>query len=391
MEFAPRLQWPLASAPKNYSLGIIEVFHMTIQQAGSALVVLSTMFFCCSLSANADDGNVTLVSVPGRGRPVVARTDTEGTIHVLFDSEDGPKYVRSTDGGMTLSSAIPVVGKGQQEPGLEYSAWDMAVGKGGRVHVAMGTNAWKLKLPQEEWGFFYASLEPGKAAFSPVRNINKKPSEGFSLAADDKGNVTACWLSDKLYANISHDHGETFGPYAEIDSSFNPCNCCTTSAVYGEDGRLAVLYREETGNERDMYLVLWDQDRGQVSRTRVSRTLWKIDACPMTYYTISRDQGGFVAVWPTRGQVDFAHLDSKGDLSPQGEIQTPGRSGMRTGVLALSAPGGKTLVAWRNNDQIGWQVYGADGQALGQPGTAQSAGKGVAGVVGKDGRFVLFR
>ena len=94
----------------------------------------------------------------------------------------------------------------------------MAVGKGGRVHVAMGTNAWKLKLPQEEWGFFYASLDPGATAFSPVRNINRKPSEGFSLAADDKGNVTACWLSDKLYANVSHDNGETFAPFVEIDS-----------------------------------------------------------------------------------------------------------------------------------------------------------------------------
>jgi hypothetical protein len=363
---------------------------MTIQQAGSVLAALSTMF-CCSPSGNADDGNVTLVSVPGRGRPIVAKSDIQGTIHLLYDSEDGPEYVKSTDGGMTFSAAIPVVGKGHQKAGLEFSAWDMAVGKGGRVHVAMSTNAWKLKLPQEEWGFFYASLEPGRAAFSPVRNINKKPSEGFSLAADDKGNVTACWLSDKLYANISHDNGETFAPYAEIDSTFNPCNCCTTSAAYGEDGRLAVLYREETGNERDMYLVLWDQDRGQVSRTRVSRTLWKIDACPMTYYTISRDRGGFVAVWPTRGQIYFAHLDARGDLLPPGEIKTPGRSSMRTGMLTLSAPDGKTLVAWNNNGQVGWQLYGVGGQRLGEPGFAPSAGKGVAGVVGANGRFILFR
>ena len=113
---------------------------------------------------------------------------------------------------MTFGPAIAVVGEGSRKEGLEYSAWDMAVGKGGRVHVAMGTNAWKLKLPQEEWGFFYASLDPGAAVFSPVRNINRKPSEGFSLAADDKGNVTACWLSDKLYANVSHDNGETFAP-----------------------------------------------------------------------------------------------------------------------------------------------------------------------------------
>ena len=119
---------------------------------------------------------------------------------------------------LTFGTAIPVVGGGSQTAGLEYSAWDMAVGKGGRVHVAMGTNAWKLKLPQEEWGFFYASLDPGASAFSPVRNINRKPSEGFSLAADDKGNVTACWLSDKLYANVSHDNGETFAPFVEIDT-----------------------------------------------------------------------------------------------------------------------------------------------------------------------------
>src|SRR5208283_5253150 len=82
------------------------------------------------------------------------------------------------------------------------------------------------------------SLDPGAAAFSPVRNINRKPSEGFSLAADDNGDVTACWLSDKLFANVSHDNGETFDPYIEINKQFNPCNCCTTSAAYGEDGRL---------------------------------------------------------------------------------------------------------------------------------------------------------
>jgi hypothetical protein len=363
---------------------------MTIPKAGCALAVLSIWFFSAP-PANAEDGDVTTVQVPGRGRPVVARADAQGTIHLLSDSEDGPKYVKSSDGGRTFDSAIPVVGQGQQKAGLEYSAWDMAIGKDGRVHVAMSTNAWKLKLPQEEWGFFYATLDPGKTAFSPVRNLNKKPSEGFSLAADDQGHVTACWLSDKLYANVSHDNGETFAPYVEIDSSFNPCNCCTTSAAYGEDGRLAVLYREETGNERDMYLVLWDQDRGEVSRTRVSRTLWKINACPMTYYTISRDRGGFVAVWPTMGQVYFAHLDAKGDLSPQGEIKTPGRSGMRTGVLALRAPDGKTLVAWKNNDQVGWQLYGEGGRSLGQPGTVPSAGQGVAGVVGKNGRFILFR
>jgi hypothetical protein len=255
----------------------------------------------------------------------------------------------------------------------------------------MGTNAWKLKLPEKEWGFYYASVDPGAKAFTPVRNINSKPSEGFSLAADAQGAVTACWLSGKLYANVSHDGGKTFDPAVEINSAYDPCNCCTTSAVFGADGKLAVFYREETNNERDMWMVLWDQEHRQESRTRISSTLWKIDACPMTYYTISRNDGGFTAVWPTKGEIYFARLDGAGKLLPPGEIKTPGKSGMRTGMLALSAPNGNTLIAWRQDATVKWQLYDAKGKPSGSVGSANSAGTGVAGVVNRRGDFILFR
>lgn len=365
---------------------------MMIQQAGSALAFLSSLL-CCAVATAADGGEhkVVTVAVSAIGRPVAAKTDAKGAVHLLCDSDGGPRYAKSTDGGVTFAPPIPVVSGGSSTAGLEYSAWDIAVGKGGRVHVAMSTNAWKLKLPQEEWGYFYASLDPGSSTFSSVRNINRKPSEGFSLAADDKGNVTACWLSDKLYASVSHDNGETFGPNVELDPRYNPCNCCTTSAAYGEDGRLAVLYREETANERDMYLVLWDQSRRELTRKRVSRIPWRINSCPMTYYTVTRDRAGFVAAWPTKGKIYFARLDGSGEPSRPEEIKTPGASGMRTGILTLTAPDGSTLVAWTKGGQLGWQLYGVDGRPSGEPGTAKSSGNGVAGVVGKDGQFIIYR
>jgi hypothetical protein len=367
---------------------------MQVRTSRTAAALAMVAAILLSLPAARAGEKVRTVQVPDHGQPLVARTDPEGTIHLLFNTTpNGPQYVKSLDNGETFSAAIPVVDQGSRKPGLEFHGSDMVVGQSGRIHVALITNAWKLKLPQNEWGFHYTNLAPGAKTFVPVRNINNKPSEGFSLAADDKGNVTACWLSGKLFANISHDNGHTFGPNVEINPAYDPCNCCTTSALFGTDGKLAVLYREETNNERDMYLVLWDQEQNQMSRTRISKTLWKIDTCPMSYYTISPTQAGFVAVWPTGARYDiyFARLDQKGALLPPGEIKTPGKAGHRTGMLALSAPDGSTLVAWTKDNQLSWQLYDAKGQPSGSQGSAKSSGDGVAAVVDKEGRFILFR
>ena len=63
---------------------------------------------------------------------------------------------------------------------------------------------------------------------------------------------------------------------------------------------------------------------------------------------------------------------------------------MRNGLLALSASDGATLVAWKNKDVLGWQLYDAKGQPQGEAGSAKSSGNGAAGVVFPNGRFDLF-
>lgn len=341
--------------------------------------------------ASESTSRVKVVEIPGVSKAVKAQRSADGTIHLVFDEGAGPKYLKSRDNGRTFGAPIPVVDAAAQKPGLKYSAWDLAVGQDGRVHVAMGNNAWKLKLPQDEWSLYYATLAPGAQAFSPVRNLNRKPSEGFSLAADERGDVSACFLSGKLFGMFSHDQGATFTASAELNPAWDPCNCCTTASTYGRDGKLAVLYREETDNERDIFVVLWDERAGsQPVRRRVSSTPWKINACPMTYFTIAPTDKGYVTAWPTKGQIYFARLDEAGAVLPPGEIKTPGTSGMRTGLLALSAPDGAVLVAWKNKDVLGWQLYDTNGQPQGAPCSGNSPGNGAAGVVLPDGTFVLF-
>jgi len=347
-----------------------------------------------SQSLAAEPGRVKLVQIPGASSIVKAQTGADGTIHVLSDGENAPFHTRSTDNGATFSKPIFVVETPSKTPGLKFHAWDLAVGNDGRVHVAMGNNAWKLKLPQEEWGLFYATLDRGGKAFSPARNLNRKPSEGFALAANPRGDVSASFLSGKLYAMVSHDSGTKFDDWRELSAEWNPCDCCTTAAAYGADGRLAVLYREETNNDRDIYAVIWDQRAGDKTiRHRISATPWKLEGCPMTYFTISPAANGYLAAWPTRGEIYFARLDANGEVLPPGEIKTPGQNGMRTGIVALAAPDGATLIAWKNAEKLSWQLYSSEGTPSGDPGASgstDSSGNGAAGVVLASGKFLLF-
>lgn len=381
----PAIDLPVARRDK-YRMN----FFQRSLRFGLTVAVLGALSLAAAQAGDVAD-RVSVIQVPGASKIFKAQSDAAGAIHLLFDGDGGPFYARSQDDGRTFSAAMSIVDAASRKPGLEFSAWDFAVGKDGRVHVAIGNNAWKLKLPQEEWSLHYASLAPNAKAFSPVRNLNRKPSEGFSLAAGDRGAVTACFLSGKLYAMVSRDSGDSFGPSAEIDPAWNPCDCCTTSAAYGPDGKLAVLYREETNNDRDMYVALWNPSRaGKPKRVRISATGWSVNACPMTYFTITPTAAGYLAAWPTKGQIYFARLDNDGAVLPPGEIRTPGKNGMRTGLVAVSATDGMTLIAWKNKDILGWQLYDTKAEPVGKPGSTASPGNGAAGVVLPNGHFVVF-
>lgn len=359
-----------------------------------ALAAFAVLLLGSNVGRAADAASrVEIVRIPGASNVMKAQRTADGAIHVLFGSApEGPQYVKSTDGGKTFSAPLAVVDAASRsrKAGLEFIVWDFMVAPDGRVHVAIGNNAWKLKLPDEEKGYFYTSLAPGAKEFTPLRNLNHQPSEGFSLAAAPNGVVTTNFLAGKIYTMGSQDGGATFSPSQELSPALDPCKCCGTSTTYGPDGRMAMLYREETNNERDIYLVLADKNGGAPKRTRISATPWKLEGCPMTYFTIRPTETGYLAAWPTKGQIYFSRLDKDGVVLPPGEIKTPGTHGMRTGLVALSAPDGATLIVWKNQDTLGWQLYDAKGEANGSAGSEPSPSTGAAAVALPDGHFMVF-
>ena len=115
---------------------------------------------------------VTPIRLSTAGQAVKAQVGADGTIHLLLDSADGPLYVRSQDAGAKFSAPIAVVDAASQKPDLKFHVEDLAVGQGGRVHVALANNAWKLKLPQEEWGL-YTPASLGRSVLAGAESESK--------------------------------------------------------------------------------------------------------------------------------------------------------------------------------------------------------------------------
>ena len=60
---------------------------------------------------------------------------------------------------------------------------------------------------------------------------------------------------------------------------------------------------------------------------------------------------------------------------PPGEVKTPGRSGMHSGLVALSDHDGRILIAWKRNGELSWQLYNPEGIPQGAPNPLRAWGR----------------
>ncbi|MSS70692.1 MAG: exo-alpha-sialidase [Candidatus Latescibacteria bacterium] len=334
------------------------------------------------------DGSVQVIQTPNEGIVPDAEVDGRGVVHLVYVSGEDVYYVKSSDQGKSFSPPIRVNAEAGTAYGGKYRGPDIAVGKKGQVHVVWYTNAYQRKLPKDQWGVFYAHLNTSGTAFEPARNLNRLPSDNFSVAADGRGKVAVFWTAEGAYVNLSDDGGKTFSEATTIDQA-DPCDCCATRAYFSKNKSLYFFYREKAENIRDMHLMVLKDGQKAFSKEKVSLTSWQINACPMTgAYLTGGDGERLAAGWETQGQVYFARLEDAGRALPSEEIQVAERGKY---PVVLSAPDGTLLVAWKNGSALAWQAYDASGRQKGDPGSAPvSNAHRPAGVVTRDGNFLIF-
>src|SRR5215467_4545049 len=136
-----------------------------------------------ALSGFASDksmqGNVRFCRVPASGIQPQIAIDSRGTLHIVYYSGDpyhgDLHYVRSEDGGATFSPAIPVNQGGSAIAAGTIRGAQLALGKGGRIHVAWnGSNdSGPLNPDSGKRGapMLYSRLDDATNAFEPQRNL----------------------------------------------------------------------------------------------------------------------------------------------------------------------------------------------------------------------------
>src|SRR5216110_106980 len=84
-----------------------------------ALLSLSVMATAAG-HARERANRVGVIRVPGDDKVVKAQLGADGAIHLLLDAEDGPRYMKSTDAGVTFSAPLKILDAASRKPGLKF-------------------------------------------------------------------------------------------------------------------------------------------------------------------------------------------------------------------------------------------------------------------------------
>jgi hypothetical protein len=212
-------------------------------------------------------------------------------IAYLKGADGGADLFYARRGGSQWSAPIRIGKPGTAVPAGTIRGPQLAVGKGGRVHIVwFGSKQSGMNGPEGSAPLLYTRTDDSGTAFEPERNLMQVTTAldgGPGVAADGEGNVYVAWQAGekkgqgeaarRLWIARSTDEGKSFSKEAPAwDEPTGACPCCSTEVFADSKGRVYAFYRMAANrSERDMVLVT-STDRGRTFRgTRIDP--WPVD------------------------------------------------------------------------------------------------------------------
>jgi hypothetical protein len=226
-----------------------------------------------------------------------------GAVYLTFAAGDTISVARSTDAGASFTTPL-----------LLPAAGTLSLGKRRGPRVAATAQAVLVVAIAGAKGggadgdlILYRSTDQGRTWAAPivVNDVPGAAREGMhGLAANASGLVVLAWLDLRgkgthIYAAVSRDHGATWSPdrmvYASPSGSV--CECCHPSVAVADDGRVAIMFRNQIDGRRDMYVVESRDGAAFGPAIKQGRGSWLLQACPMDGGAVALGAGTTDAVW----------------------------------------------------------------------------------------------
>lgn len=332
--------------------------------------------------------DLTAGRAPGDGIQPQAAVAADGSVHLIWYR--GPElagdlyYAVRAPGAEAFTPPLRV----DSIPGSAVSIGairgaQLALGRDGWIHVAWnGSPRMTQKGPEGSPPLCYARKARDAAGFEPQRDLMTWAAGldgGGTIAADARGRVCVAWHAGpgkapeaerRVVAAVSQDDGRTFAKEADaVGTRTGACSCCAMRAAFDGEGGIALLYRAATGGmARDMMLAYRPSAGVDAKLTRLDA--WQLGTCPMSTAAAVPAHDGLLIAWQGESGLSWTRVVKGVAGRP---VALPRGDGAKHPAIAESADGTIAVVwtegtGWKRGGSLHWQLYAADGSAVGDPG-----------------------
>jgi len=305
----------------------------------------------------------------GRYFPKVTRAP-DGTLVLAYANKNHSMahfYVAlSTDGGMTWSAERKFMDSPFGVITLQRQTYAVMDNKG--VLHGLGMNNAGGVMNQ----YYTRSEDRGVTWTTPIKTksaSDMRHQDFGSIAVDSSGTIYISYISNNTNTadEYTHDYlvrsttnGATWLPEIRVDNFpvGGSCECCTQNIEVGPTGEVAVAFRSNINDRRDIH-VARSNDGGSTFSTPVNiqSAMWMIGGCPATGPALKYDRTGMLHIsWrDARNQAEpgtgfYAALPAGSTMTPVNINLTKGFSeDAEYPVVAVSEDGRGIAVTWENS------------------------------------------
>lgn len=335
-------------------------------------ITLLLLMFIVSVCVNAQMTMPTYLypdaNTLGRHFPKITRAP-DGTLVLSYATKNHSMahfYVTlSTDGGTTWSPERKFMDTQFSIITLQRQTYAVMDNKGVLHGIGManvGGVFSQYYTRSEDRGVTWTSPIKAKSA-SDMRN-----QDFGSIAVDSSGTIYISYISTNTNTADQYTHdflvrsttnGATWLPEVRVDNFpvGGSCECCTQNIEVGPNGEVAVAFRSNLNNRRDIHAAR-SNDGGKTFATPVliQSGVWMIGGCPATGPALKYDRTGKLHMsWRDARNTNepgtgfYAALAAGSTMTPENINLTKGFSeDAEYPVVAVSEDGRGIAVTWQN-------------------------------------------